>query len=319
MNKTRKAIIEANEISQVREFCLGGYNQKVLIEGRKNSLPVIISLHGGPGMPIPFSVGCRGLFPEFTNHFIMVYWDQLGCGINNFPIDDSFTIEHFVNMTEELIRAIHKMFPQNPIHIFSTSWGSILSVMVLERVSDIVKGVVACGQLVKNVFLSDEVYNELKNASLPAKKLNAIRNMRAETITHKDLRLVSSSIRTYTNGYQNRKGDNPPMGKIIWGLLTSPDYKFKDFLAIMANGYLKNISLWKEILQLNLESELLKIQIPYSIIQGDTDIVASTKTVLSVVERNQNLTCKVVPNAGHYPNTTMMQTLIETLKEQVYK
>lgn len=317
MNKTRKAIIEANEISVMKEFCLGGYNQKVLIEGRKNTLPVLISLHGGPGMPIPFSAGCRGLFPEFTDNFIMVYWDQLGCGINNFVIDDSFTIKHFVNMTEDLVRTIHRMFPKNPIHIFSTSWGSILSVKALERVSDIVKGVVACGQLVKNVFLSDEIYDELKGSGLPAKKLGVIRNMHAETITLKDLRLVSYAIRNYTNGYQNKKGDNPPMGKIIWGLLTSSDYKFKDFMAIMVNGYMKNISLWKEILQINLESELSKIQIPYNIIQGDTDIVASTNTVLSIVGNNPNLTCEVVPNAGHYPNTAMMQTLIKTLKKQM--
>ena len=92
MNKGRKAIIEGNKISEIYDWSLGGYNQKVLIEGKDTSLPVVITLHGGPGTPIPFSVGCRGLFPEFTDRFIMVYWDQLGCGINNYVIDESFTI-----------------------------------------------------------------------------------------------------------------------------------------------------------------------------------------------------------------------------------
>ena len=90
MNKKRKAIIAANEISEIRNYNLGGYSQKVLIEGKKKTNPIIIILHGGPGSPIPFCVGCRGLFPELTDKAIIVYWDQLGCGINNHPIGDSF-------------------------------------------------------------------------------------------------------------------------------------------------------------------------------------------------------------------------------------
>lgn len=35
MNKKRKAIIEQNEISELVTFSLGGYEQKVLIEGKK--------------------------------------------------------------------------------------------------------------------------------------------------------------------------------------------------------------------------------------------------------------------------------------------
>lgn len=67
----------------------------------------------------------------------MVYWDQLGCGINNHVIDDSFSIDYYVQMTEELIEKIKVKFPNNKIMIFSTSWGSILSVKLLERKTEI--------------------------------------------------------------------------------------------------------------------------------------------------------------------------------------
>lgn len=105
MNKRRKEIIAGNKVSEIYEWNLGGYNQKVLIEGKDENLPIVITLHGS-GAPIPFSVGCRGLFPEFTNQFIMVYWDQLGCGINNYLIDDSFSIASFVEMTVDLIHNV---------------------------------------------------------------------------------------------------------------------------------------------------------------------------------------------------------------------
>ena len=52
--------MEANRISAVEELMLGGYPQRVLIEGRTEDLPVVITLHGGPGTPVPFCAGARG-------------------------------------------------------------------------------------------------------------------------------------------------------------------------------------------------------------------------------------------------------------------
>lgn len=108
----RRDIIKGNEISELYTFTLGGHPQKVLIEGKHRKLPIIITLHGGPGTPIPFSVGCRGLFPMFTDKFIMVYWDQLGSGINNYPIGSEFTIQNFVTMTADLIKEVKQLFPK---------------------------------------------------------------------------------------------------------------------------------------------------------------------------------------------------------------
>jgi hypothetical protein len=41
MNRKRKAIIAANEISEIRTYDLGGYSQKVLIEGKSKSNPIV--------------------------------------------------------------------------------------------------------------------------------------------------------------------------------------------------------------------------------------------------------------------------------------
>ena len=100
---SRKKIIASNHISEVCVFNLGGYLQKVLIEGKRKSLPVVINLHGGPGMPVPFCIGCRGMFPEFTNKYIMVYWDQLGCGCNVNERAKELSVSNYVDMTIEIV------------------------------------------------------------------------------------------------------------------------------------------------------------------------------------------------------------------------
>ena len=313
----RKDISTNNEISDLISLSLNGYEQKILIEGKSRTLPVVITLHGGPGTPIPFSVGCRGLFPEFTDNFIMVYWDQLGCGINNCIIDDAFSIDDFVKMTEDLIKEIKKRFVDNKILIFSTSWGSILSAKLLERNPNAVDGVIASGQIIKNVFLCEEVMNELDKSKISRKKMDKIRTVTVDNYSGKDLQLISTSLRKYTNAYQNKSGAKAPMGSIIKGLLTSPDYKFKDFKAIMVNGYMKNNSLWKEILRIDLSEILGGVEIPYLLLQGDTDIVASTQTAKSLVSNcnNPNLRIQVISNTGHMPGVEMMEALMRVLKE----
>lgn len=315
MNKRRRKIIEENEISELFTFTLGGHEQKVLVEGKSKELPVVITLHGGPGTPIPFSVGCRGLFPEFTDKFIMVYWDQLGCGINNYKIDDSFKIETFVTMTIDLLENIKKLFPDNKILIFSTSWGSVLSALVSTKMPEDIDGIVVSGQIVKSLFFNEEVISALKKSKIPGRKLNIIKQSRRENASSKELQTISQCLSKYTDAYNNKNGRKPPMSKIITGLMTSPDYSFKDFTAVMNNGYKGNNSLWKELLQIDLTDTLVSVKVPYFIIQGETDIVASTGTVKGIVDKadNENLSCVVVKDTGHFPGVEMMNTVLDAL------
>lgn len=317
MNKKRKAIIENNKISELLTLKLGGYSQKILIEGKSDDLPIVITLHGGPGTPVPFSVGCRGLFPEFTDKFIMVYWDQLGCGINNYKIDSSFKIGNFVDMTSDLVEYIKNRFPNNKLLIFSTSWGSVLSALVSDSKPNDIDGVVASGQIIKNVFFNDEVMNALESSAAPKKKLEIIKNASSEKVNPKVLQTINSCLTKYTEAYNNKQCKKAPLGSMIFGLMTSPDYSFADFRAVVDNGYRNNVSLWEEILKIDLSSVLTSVKIPYHIIQGETDIVASTKTVIEVVDGsdNENLTYDVVKNTGHFPGVEMMDMIFKSLCE----
>jgi len=107
------------------------------------------------------------------------------------------------------------------------------------------------------------------------------------------------------------------MGNIIWGLLTGPDYTFRDFKAVMVNGYRKNNSLWGEICRLDLSGALKAVKIPYLILQGDTDLVTPTKYVKELVDTAGNpcLQYRVVAQTGHLPGEAMMEELLQSLLE----
>lgn len=318
MNKSRKKYILSCGISEVTEFDLGGYKQKVAIEGKSNNLPVVIALHGGPGSPVPFSVGCRGLFPEWTDKAVMVYWDQLGCGINNCRID-GLCIDDFVNMTADLVCRIKEKFPQNKLYLFGVSWGSVLALKTALRAPEKLNGVLVYGQVLKNLFFNEEVLSAFENA--PRSKREAARQILKTgadceyEVLDANLKKLNKLLNKYTNAYNNKNAAPAPVGKIVMGLISSPDYSFKDFKAVIKNGYRHNKRLWQELLQTDLTPELARVQVKYLVLQGDTDIITSTKTALAAVQNsnNKNVEVRVVKNSGHMPSAAAMEECFNAL------
>lgn len=309
----RKRYIESCQVSEIKTYTLNGYPQKILFEGKNAAAPIIIYLHGGPGSPIPFCAGSRGLFPEITDQFIMVYWDQLGCGMNDYPIDDTFSIDSYAAMTIDLIKAVHNDFPGNPINLFGVSWGSILAAHAAARLPELVNRVVVYGQVTKNLFFNQEVFDKLDSANLSGKEKEELHRLKTvDSVEQKDIMTMAKLIRRHTEGYQAKNGGKTPMGKIIFGLLTSPDYTIKDFKAVMVNGTQKNQSLFQEILRVDLREVLENITVPYLIMQGATDIVTSTRFIETFVKNsgNKNLSFDLVPNSGHMPSGDGMAYVI---------
>lgn len=312
MNKKRQAIIASNEISELKTYTLNGYPQKVLIEGRKRDNPMILFLHGGPGTPIPFCEGCRGMFPEITEKFTMVYWDQLGCGINNFLIDDSFSVDTFAEMTIQLIKLLKKDYQGINFNIFAVSWGSVLAARAVLAVPELINRVMVYGQVLNRLFFNEEVFESLKNSPMPEKykeKLSVI--IKSDSPSFEEFKQMAGWIRKYTEGYQAKGGGKLPIGSILKGLMTSPDYSFADFKAIMINGYRKNRSLFSQLISLDLSEALKETKVPYLILQGEKDIVTSTRMISHFVKEagNENLKCVLVKDSGHMPSAVGMDAV----------
>lgn len=316
MNKKRKAIIEGNDVSFVKTYKLGGFDQKVLIEGKRKDLPIVIALHGGPGTPFPFCVGGRGLFPEFTDQCILVSWDQYGSGINNAVLKESITIRHFVLMTKDLIHNMEKDFQGNKIFLFGMSWGSVLAAKTAVDIPSSIEGVIVYGQVLKKLMRNEDTIEALINSKAPQKVKKQMEKVFAQgPPDHKNVRLISKWIRKYTEGYQRKKEPKGNILGMITGVLTSPDYRIKDFIAIVRNGSMKNHSILEELSKLDLSNTLSEIEVPYHIIQGDADIVTSTKEILDFINKcpNPNLRLECIENTSHIPGENGMNAVISAI------
>ena len=127
---------------------LGGNQQSILIRGGKLSNPVLLFLHGGPGMPTMY---LAHVFQRpLEEHFIAVQWDRLGAG-KSFRKDippAKMRVSLEVADTVELIELLRKRFHKDKIYLAGFSYGSYLAMLVASRHHELLHAVIGIGQQV---------------------------------------------------------------------------------------------------------------------------------------------------------------------------
>jgi len=120
-------------IAVIETVILGGVEQTVTIRGADITKPVLLFLHGGPGMPSSPWATWNNFHSDLEQNFIFVHWDQRGAG-KSFSKDltpDDVHLENFVNDTLELTDILRERFDQDKIFLWGHSWGSGLGFEVL--------------------------------------------------------------------------------------------------------------------------------------------------------------------------------------------
>ena len=88
------------EIDEICKVKLGGVNQKIHIRGEKKSNPVLLFLHGGPGVTNRHGVLAR--HSDLCDDFTIVCWDQRGTGGSYWGVkDESLNLNQLIEDAAE--------------------------------------------------------------------------------------------------------------------------------------------------------------------------------------------------------------------------
>jgi proline iminopeptidase len=126
---------------------LGGIPQWVAVHGVDGANPVLVVLHGGPGMPeTPLLRHFNG---ELERIFTVVYWDQRGAGrtYNKNTPPESMTVERFVADLDELVDHVRAKLRKDTVVVLGHSWGSALGTLYAARHPDKVSAYIGTGQI----------------------------------------------------------------------------------------------------------------------------------------------------------------------------
>lgn len=271
---TRQPPLRAPGIAREEKIMLGGIEQTIFIRGRDRGQPVLLFLHGGPGLPeMPFSHANA----ELERDFIVVHWDQRGAGKSFRPdiAPETMNADEFAHETVALTRHLCRTLGKRKVYLAGFSWGSLVGVLAVDRAPELYHAYIGISQLV-SVPRSETL---LHRAGL------ALAERTGRTDVARQLRAIGPPP------YRTRKDERrvnqltkdllPPLPLAMTRLrylrlgLQSPYYSFADDVCLIRGLKFSGVNLAHDIDMHDLAREVPEMAVPVVILLGRHDTVLS--------------------------------------------
>jgi pimeloyl-ACP methyl ester carboxylesterase len=146
-------IVTPHGIEEIIPVKINGITQWLSIRGKDTRNPVLLYLHGGPGLaflPLAWTVA-----RPWEDYFTVVQWDQRGAGKTyaaNDPaiVGPTMTIPQMTSDAAEVVRYLQGHLHKQKIFLVGHSWGSILGVALAQQYPDWFYAYVGVGQYVNS-------------------------------------------------------------------------------------------------------------------------------------------------------------------------
>ena len=126
---------------------INGVKQGMFIKSKDIDQPVLLFVHGGPGMP---EYWLTQRYPTgFEDHFTVVWWEQRGAGLSyssHIP-PETMTAEQFIADLLEVTHYLRQRFGKEKIYLMAHSWGSYLGIQAAAREPELYYAYIGIGQI----------------------------------------------------------------------------------------------------------------------------------------------------------------------------
>ncbi len=250
---------------------LGGEKQYVEITGVSDKNPVLLFIHGGPGWPQTPQL--RYFNSGLTKSFILVTWDQRGCGKSYLhdSTASNLTLDQIVADAHELTQFLKEKFNQQKIFLVGFSWGSAVGLTLAQKYPEDYLAYTGISQVI-NMKQGMEVTQEWlaerakeKNDTATLKILKRL-NQRDSTLCNNplDCFMKQYELLAKYNGAVFNPKSNPEVEK---AMIRYDDYKNYDW----NKGFLYSARLLEKDLFSTDFSTVKQIDIPVYFIAGRHD------------------------------------------------
>lgn len=140
-------IFSANAVAELRAIEVNGDRQWLLIRGRDRSMPVLLFVHGGPGMPAMYLA--HDFQSELEQHFVIAHWDQRGAGksFNDNINPATLTIGQLLADTDVIVDHLRQTFAKEKIWLVGHSHGAYLGALYARDHPEKVRAFIGVGQV----------------------------------------------------------------------------------------------------------------------------------------------------------------------------
>jgi pimeloyl-ACP methyl ester carboxylesterase len=268
-------------IHLLKAILIGGSMQYVSIHGTDSTKPILLMLHGGPGMA---QIGvARHFSKQLEENFVVVNWDQRGAGksYSKNVSPQSMTTNQFVQDAIEVSEYLCKTYNRKNIYICGHSWGSAIGIMAAHERPDLYKAFIGVGQVV-NIVQGQQLSYEfvLKNATAANDVKSLAKLQKLGTAPYTDIQKLQSlvgMIEQYNGSVFNGK-----INTLVKKGASTKEYNIWDWVWRFNKGIKFSLKhLLPHTLQIDVAKQINELKIPVYFIMGEND----QQTPLSLVQQ----------------------------------
>jgi pimeloyl-ACP methyl ester carboxylesterase len=210
----------AGSIASLESVTLGETRQWILIRGASVSNPLLVFLHGGPGMPVMYLA--HDFQSKLERDFTVVQWDRRGAGksFDAGAASASLSVSQEISDTLELIDQLRTRFHQRKVYLVGFSYGSYLGILVAQRAPERLHAYVGIGQLA----CSEQQNREIQTSWIREQAVEHHNQVLLEQIDAKKPFDREKWLFEYGGEIHSAKTWWP----LLWSGLRSSEYTFKD-------------------------------------------------------------------------------------------
>lgn len=256
-------------LSEKSWVTINGVEMGMIIKSRDQTRPVLLFVHGGPGMP---EYWLNASFPAHLDElFTVVWWDQRGAGLSynpGIPLE-TMTTTQLVADTIAVTQYLRQRFRQDKIYLMAHSFGTYLGIQAAARAPELYHAYIGVAQSV-NLTLSEELaYEFMLNYYADDKKnLAQLKKAPYGTAGYERIRdqvMHEAGIGTTHKMYSVFTG-------IFLAVMKHREYMLKEKLQIwQGKAFSKNSKLNEEFRQANLSDLITRLEIPVIFFSGAYD------------------------------------------------
>lgn len=252
----------ANAVASLERVSLGGWPQWILIRGADRAHPILLFLHGGPGMPMMYLA--HTFQRPLEEHFVCVQWDQRGAG-KSFSPDippETLTAEQILADARDLIDLLRARFHQEKVFLAGHSWGSYLGMQLVSRHPDRIKGYIGIGQVVDEARSQEIAAAFLRRKAIEAGDQEALLELDTQGPAVHEKWLFK-----YGGALYGKTGYAP----FIWAGLKAPEYGLFDIPKVASGSSFSSRHMEYDSLPGPLIDFVTEVNVPVAFFAGRDD------------------------------------------------
>jgi pimeloyl-ACP methyl ester carboxylesterase len=268
-----------DSISEKIFVTINGIRQGMFIKSKNRENPVLLFLHGGPGMP---EYGVSRQYPNvLENLFTVCWWEQRGAGLSyssSIPIE-TMNFDQLILDTLEVTQYLRKRFSQEKIYLMAHSGGSFIGLQVVAKAPELYKAYIAMSQITNQLESEKLAYQYMVDQFQKLGDKKMLHQFEKYPIT--DINTPSYYEMRDAPMHQLGIGTTHKMRSVIRGvvlpIMQNQEYTMTEKINIWRGKFFstRTANLWGKLVEIDLTKRIESIRCPVYFFDGVFDYTVS--------------------------------------------